>query len=1839
MMCVPNEVCEFSHGEKNIQIQWRVKSIVILFFLCLLFGGTVWGQAKVTVGSEISDADSLVLEVRGVEDASVDAIPVERTSPNGKQLYCAYDINITKDGQEWQPEPEKPAIVSMEDPNFADGQLLDIYHEGTNGLEFVATVASENGKITFPAHSFSVYIVAQAEEYNRLKVKLHQADGTIVTIYVKKLDITQGDFNRIVYNPGFGTIASGVQCRGWIAKEAYTKDDVPSALTIDEVRDSITNRLNAGITDGTELDFYTMLFKSYTVTYLADKDAIANTDILLFRADSGNPSISYTVDAAYTPGDNTHNFEGWQVKTHADGTHIAGHTDDAHNYPNQTNITITGDVVFDVNVSEGYWLIYHENGKGATYKAADFICAGDTTRTPSLTMLRNGYTFDGWWTEAPAEDGGLPGGTRFRFGGQLAGTTHVYAKWNVNLTANYTVVIWKQNVSCEYYDFEEAINLTGNSNSLISTIVANGSGNARYASIDGTPKQYTGFYLKEFNSNVRIAPEGNTLVNVYYDRIEYTVKFIYYRKNSSNKYQYATNKLSLDQNSSATGDNYLCAKWTSSSYSSHPECSYTNCRDTVMGNYTYHYYPITAKYGQSIVEKWPEYDKFADFNGLRFSSWVLMIGAEARGNGREEVSGQGSVKGLISVMNEQILGNLTSSNGNYLVAKYSNNANDWTYNIWFPKVDGEDYTGRIDTTVNSVEYYLEYEIDARSGSDASGQHQPSFIGFDNVSGNRRGSNNIMDYYYTRNEYSINYMSGAYYNGSGVKLSDYASGGLLHGVEGVAYDDSIKRYGTYAVDPEDVPEGFVFEGWYSDEPCTHLFDFNTRMSSANITVYAKWRQIQYRVFLHPNAEEVTDLDWGADNQAMCFRINYGGRISAPTGIGDDYEFVGWYTDPNLLHSFSENAIVLNEVTVTEPYDKTDPENYTDPMDRWGNITPTPETPNPYNSDIIGNEGSDRFWITMKYNLYGKWRAKLRGADGIIVEYVANGGNPSTVPIDSHLYQDNVNAIAANACEYGDATKEFSHWVLQHYNATTGDYEDIPDYRIYPGAHFPMHKSNALREITQWYDPEHPNDYIETGFERYVIETHPTAPDLTHTEFRANYTVRLRAEYVEVERPTYTFIKWLMNDGTGSAVRIDGTGAAAPSLAINGTVTTSIPPAPTRTGYIFKGWYKKNVLPSESLPTVISECTPNFLYYNKDNNKYYKEATYTNEVAKVASDKYERDDYLYAIWEPVVEFNIDPVCQGDQITLPTTTKYGVNLSATGWTWEASTGTVEGATYTAPGTGTSVTFTFSPNYSTCAHAKDTVVNFQMPAESLSSYDYIWRGRTTDWNTASNWYVYDNGFSIADDMPSTKTNIYIGSSQCVSSNWPTQTNEANAKDITIASNARLTVPTGKILNIAGNLTNTGTFDAVDGTVVFCGSLTNGGDQTISGNIKLGNVVFNNQGGDIIPAGIIMIDGEATFTNGIVRKDVVTFNEASSVNENLTYNSYVEGMVTKMGSANGFTFPTGSNGTLGKIKGMSNASNVSVQYFNNPDGFTIDEYPRWWNQNNNCADNNPRFVHVSNFEYWDVHTSSPLEAILTVSSVDSVAHFNSVSPTHDGNDIYGALWNGSCWENVGGIGHTISSNPYGTISVSVTLPATRAFSSKILSLGSVDSNTVLPIELLSFSATCNGRSADLAWTTASERNNDYFIIEHSRDAINFTEIARVAGAGNSIEQLDYNYTDYNAAGGDNYYRLVQVDYDGTLSASEIVVASCNETESTTDVQIFPNPFHNDIVIHMENFAGETISIEVYDMLGKMVMTKNVSCSDNNNETTLNLQELSNGTYYIRLSANDYVFNKQVIKQ
>lgn len=465
----------------------------------------------------------------------------------------------------------------------------------------------------------------------------------------------------------------------------------------------------------------------------------------------------------------------------------------------------------------------------------------------------------------------------------------------------------------------------------------------------------------------------------------------------------------------------------------------------------------------------------------------------------------------------------------------------------------------------------------------------------------------------------------------------------------------------------------------------------------------------------------------------------------------------------------------------------------------------------------------------------------------------------------------------------------------------------------------------------------------------------------------------------------------------------------------------------------------------------------------------------------------------------------------------------------------------------------------------------------------NYIWSGKNAgaDWGSTSNWVFYNSSetkYHLATNEPANSTKVFI-----------IKNDDCNIVTPTVSEDAT------------------------------CGNLT----------------MLNGLNIDIAENQTLTINGTATFINGVINGNVI-FGSSATVS-GASANSHVDGVVTKSGAANGFTFPTGSNGNLGKVEVTDgSATNVSVQYFSNPAGFGTNDLPRWWNAADMSGEN--PFNHVSNVEYWKISSNEAITANF-VAEASTDMHFNSETAEEDRipANIQMAFYDNNRWTNVGGLA-SISDNTLTITGAEIPASATRGISGNYTTFGSKSKSTVLPIELVSFTANCNGRSALIEWTTATEKNNDFFVLERSHDAVNFKEIARIAGAGNSIEPISYAYTDYGVRNGDNYYRLVQVDYDGTSTASEIIVANCLGIDGEPEVLAYPNPFGDDLTLRFENFGNIQATVEVYDMLGRMVHTQKINCSQNDYEVVLRLAGLSDGTYNVRISAKEFVLNRQVIK-
>jgi hypothetical protein len=140
-----------------------------------------------------------------------------------------------------------------------------------------------------------------------------------------------------------------------------------------------------------------------------------------------------------------------------------------------------------------------------------------------------------------------------------------------------------------------------------------------------------------------------------------------------------------------------------------------------------------------------------------------------------------------------------------------------------------------------------------------------------------------------------------------------------------------------------------------------------------------------------------------------------------------------------------------------------------------------------------------------------------------------------------------------------------------------------------------------------------------------------------------------------------------------------------------------------------------------------------------------------------------------------------------------------------------------------------------------------------------------------------------------------------------------------------------------------------------------------------------------------------------------------------------------------------------------------------------------------------------------------------------------------------------------------------------------------------------VPVTYLFIRAFERDGQAVLEWATASELNNSHFTVERSEDGVNFYEIGVVTGSDNSTERIDYQFVDAFPIQTIEYYRLIQVDFDGTRDVSKIYVVTFDGT-MTSRVSVYPNPASEKVYIVSQGVQIKRISL--IDMSGKTVLQK-----------------------------------------
>lgn len=167
-----------------------------------------------------------------------------------------------------------------------------------------------------------------------------------------------------------------------------------------------------------------------------------------------------------------------------------------------------------------------------------------------------------------------------------------------------------------------------------------------------------------------------------------------------------------------------------------------------------------------------------------------------------------------------------------------------------------------------------------------------------------------------------------------------------------------------------------------------------------------------------------------------------------------------------------------------------------------------------------------------------------------------------------------------------------------------------------------------------------------------------------------------------------------------------------------------------------------------------------------------------------------------------------------------------------------------------------------------------------------------------------------------------------------------------------------------------------------------------------------------------------------------------------------------------------------------------------------------------------------------------------------------------------------------------------------------------------------LPVELLRFDAVCDKDRVRLAWTTGSESSNSHFVIERSADGSLFEAIGQMQGAGNSQTPHDYLFVDERPFGL-AYYRLRQVDFDGTETLGPLRAAGCSTTSTTEIVNAWDDGEELNVLVHAA--ADGVHLVRLFDASGKEVWSAgSVALTAGLNTIGIAKRSIAMGIYTIR---------------
>ncbi len=464
--------------------------------------------------------------------------------------------------------------------------------------------------------------------------------------------------------------------------------------------------------------------------------------------------------------------------------------------------------------------------------------------------------------------------------------------------------------------------------------------------------------------------------------------------------------------------------------------------------------------------------------------------------------------------------------------------------------------------------------------------------------------------------------------------------------------------------------------------------------------------------------------------------------------------------------------------------------------------------------------------------------------------------------------------------------------------------------------------------------------------------------------------------------------------------------------------------------------------------------------------------------------------------------------------------------------------------------------------------------------------------------------------------------------------------KGATSSSREQITLNTSSILHIGKNflrnaspntygILNAGASSTVDYDGVASQILAKNAGSGTDG-FTYQNLTINNSSSSspqLTMEGSVSVNGTLTLTNGRIQTTSTNYLEVASGGSlsGGSASSHVIGPLRKTGNA-AFTFMVGNGTNLAKIGITAPSSNSTFEAEYKKQAYT------------DVTHKETAIANISTIEYWTLSR-------VTGTGTSKVTLFWDDASAHGINDLSNLVvshYNSatSQWETLGNSATTggVGSGVSGSIKANVTSTSFSPFT-----FGSLTSSNPLPVELLYFQATEMSNKVELNWATATEIDNDYFVVERSVNGTDFEEAVKLEGAGNSNIPLEYKSRDEYPLQGTSYYRLKQVDFNGNYTYSALVaVAILGDNVNVSNWLVYPNPIaKNQDLFFKSNSASENLNISIFDMFGKLIYSN--QDDENTYEHVLHVSDIPNiatGIYNLVIQTpNNYWANKIIITE